>query len=97
MEAAVNAGEPQTAEQARLTAYAFFEFGPEIKLRAFDPGLALEVEGLIWYGAEGEAGLAQLIADDAGINEIRETRLVARRGARRTPRRRPARAAAPRR
>ena len=54
MEAAVNAGEPQTAEQARLTAYAFFEFGPEIKLRAFDPGLALEVEGLIWYGARGE-------------------------------------------
>ena len=52
MEAAVNAGEPQTAEQARLTAYAFFEFGPEIKLRAFDPGLALEVEGLMWYGAK---------------------------------------------
>ena len=76
MEAAVNAGEPQTAEQARLTAYAFFEFGPEIKLRAFDPGLALEVEGLMWYGAKGEDGLAQLIADESGSREIHETRLV---------------------
>ena len=76
MEAAVNAGEPQTAEQARLTAYAFFEFGPEIKLRAFDPGMALEIEGLMWYGAGDENGLAQLLADDAGIREIRATRLV---------------------
>ncbi len=76
MEAAVNAGEPQTAEQARLTAYAFFEFGPEIKLRAFDPGLALEIEGLMWYGAGGENGLAQLLADEAGIRDIRATRLV---------------------
>jgi high-affinity iron transporter len=37
MEAAVSAGEPTQAEQARLSAYAFFEFGPEVKLRAFDP------------------------------------------------------------
>ena len=76
MEAALNAGEPETAEQARLTAYAFFEFGPEIKLRAFDPGLATEIEGLMWYGASGENGLAQLIADDAGAREVRATRLV---------------------
>lgn len=76
MEAALNAGEPETAEQARLTAYAFFEFGPEIKLRAFDPGLATEVEGLMWYGANGENGLAQLIADDAGAREVRNTRLA---------------------
>ena len=76
MEAAINAGEPQTAEQARLTAYAFFEFGPEIKLRAFDPGLALEIEGLMWYGAGGENGLAQLLADEAGIRDVRATRLV---------------------
>jgi high-affinity iron transporter len=76
MEAAVGAGEPQTAEQARLTAYAFFEFGPEIKLQAFDPNLAIEIEGLMWYGANGQDGLAQQIADDAGVREIRETRLV---------------------
>ncbi|MCB0876319.1 MAG: FTR1 family protein [Solirubrobacterales bacterium] len=75
MEAAVAAGQPQTAEQARLTAYAFFEFGPEIKLKAFDPGLTTEVEGLMWYGARGFDGLASQIADEAGVREIRTTRL----------------------
>jgi high-affinity iron transporter len=74
LEAAVSAGEPQQAEQARLSAYAFFEFGPELKLRAFDPNLVAEIEGLVWYGAGGEAGLAQLIADDASIAQVRETR-----------------------
>jgi high-affinity iron transporter len=75
MEAAVSAGQPQTAEQARLTAYAFFEFGPEIKLKAFDPGLTVEIEGLMWYGARGLDGLASQIANDAGVREIRTTRL----------------------
>ena len=51
MEAAAGAGQHRQAEQARLEAYAFFEFGPERRLKAFDPGLALEVEGLIWFGA----------------------------------------------
>ena len=27
----------EQAEQARLSAYAFFEFGPELQLRALDP------------------------------------------------------------
>ena len=76
MEAAVSAGERDQAEQARLTAYAFFEFGPEIKLSAFDPGLTTEVEGLIWYGARDVDGLAELIANDRPITEIRDTRLV---------------------
>ena len=75
MEAAVAAGQPGTAEQARLTAYAFFEFGPEIKLKAFDPGLTTEIEGLMWYGARGFDGLASQIADEAGVREIRTTRL----------------------
>ena len=51
MEAAVGAGQYKQAEQARLEAYAFFEFGPERRLKAFDPGLAIDVEGLIWFGA----------------------------------------------
>ena len=59
LEAAAGAGQYRQAEQARLAAYGFFEFGPELKLRAFDPQLALEIEGLIWYGANGEAGLAE--------------------------------------
>ena len=76
MEAAVSAGQSRLAEQARLAAYAFFEFGPEIKLSAFDPGLVTEVEGLIWYGARDRPGLAELIADGREPSEVRETRLV---------------------
>ena len=57
MEAAVNAGEREQAEQARLSAYAFFEFGPERLLRRLDPQLTTEIEGLIWYGARGTEGL----------------------------------------
>jgi high-affinity iron transporter len=75
LEAAASAGRYQEAEQARLAAYGFFEFGPELKLRAFDTQLALEVEGLIWYGADGDAGLAKLVADNAPVGDIRETRL----------------------
>ncbi|HEY5709242.1 MAG TPA: FTR1 family protein [Solirubrobacterales bacterium] len=75
LEAAAGAGRYQEAEQARLAAYGFFEFGPELKLRAFDPQLALEIEGLIWYGANGDSGLATLVARDAPLGEVRETRL----------------------
>ncbi|MEA2179685.1 MAG: high-affinity iron transporter, partial [Solirubrobacteraceae bacterium] len=76
MEAAVGASEYKKAEQARLEAYAFFEFGPERRLKAFDPGLAIEVEGLIWFGARDEPGLAELIAKRAARRQVHETRLV---------------------
>ena len=76
MEAAIGAGEWETAEQARLEAYAFFEFGPERRLKAFDPGLALDVEGLVWFGARDRPGLAELIARRAPRREVRSTRLV---------------------
>ena len=62
LDAAVSSGQWRLAEQARLEAYAFIEFGPELKLRSFDPGLAFDIEGLIWFGARGHAGLAELIA-----------------------------------
>jgi high-affinity iron transporter len=74
MEAAAGAGQYRQAEQARLEAYAFFEFGPERRLKAFDPGLALDVEGLIWFGAHGQPGLAKLIADRAPRRELRDAR-----------------------
>jgi high-affinity iron transporter len=76
MEAAAGAGQYRQAEQARLEAYAFFEFGPERRLRSFDQGLALDIEGLIWFGASGQDGLAKQIAKRAPRREIRETRLV---------------------
>ncbi len=74
MEAAASAGQFRQAEQARLEAYAFFEFGPERRLKAFDQGLALDVEGLIWFGMGDTDGFAKLIADRAPRREIRDTR-----------------------
>jgi high-affinity iron transporter len=76
MEAAVGAGQYRQAEQARLEAYAFFEFGPERRLKSFDPGLATDIEGLIWFGAAGKPGFAKLIADHKSRREVHETRLV---------------------
>jgi high-affinity iron transporter len=74
MQAAAGAGQYRQAEQARLEAYSFFEFGPERRLKAFDPSLALTVEGLIWYGADGQPGLAKLIAGRAPLRELRASR-----------------------
>jgi high-affinity iron transporter len=71
---AVRAGEYGTAEQARLEAYAFFEFGPEQRLRGLAPDLFARTEGLFWYGADGYAGLAQLIRRKAPVEEVAETR-----------------------
>ena len=76
LEAAVGAGQYPQAEQARLEAYAFFEFGPERRLRSFNPGLTQDVEGLIWFGAGDQDGLAKLIAERAPRREVRETRLA---------------------
>jgi high-affinity iron transporter len=76
METAVAAGRYGQAEHARLEAYAFFEFGPERRLQAFDPGLATEVEGLVWFGAGGQPGLARLLADRAPRRAVRRARLA---------------------
>ena len=62
LQASVGQADYDVAEQARLEAYAFFEFGPELYLRSTDPALAAEVEGLIWFGFEEHPGLANLIA-----------------------------------
>ena len=76
MEAAIGAGQHGQAEQARLEAYAFFEFGPERRLVAFDPALTNDIEGLIWFGARGEEGLATLIADRRSRQDVRPTRVA---------------------
>jgi high-affinity iron transporter len=76
MDAAIAAGQYEQAEQARLAAYAFFEFGPELRLRSLDPGLAFDIEGLVWFGARGEDGLAELIAREAPSSETRPVRLA---------------------
>jgi len=71
---AVRAGEYGKAEQARLEAYAFFEFGPEQRLRGLAPDLFARSEGLFWYGADGFPGLAQLIRGKAPAEEVTATR-----------------------
>ncbi len=76
VETAVAAGSYGAAEQARLEAYAFFEFGPELRLNPFDPSLAADIEGLIWFGAQDTSGLANLIAQKAPVSKFKETRVV---------------------
>jgi high-affinity iron transporter len=71
---AIKAGEYATAEQARLEAYAFFEFGPEQRLRGLAPELFVRTEGLFWYGADDYPGLAQLIKRKAAPEEVTATR-----------------------
>jgi high-affinity iron transporter len=71
---AVRAGEYGKAEQVRLEAYAFFEFGPEQRLRGLAPDLFVRTESLFWYGADGFPGLAQLIRRKASPEEVVATR-----------------------
>ena len=74
LEQQVAAGQYRQAEQTRIEAYAIFEFGPERRLAAFDPGLTATIEGLIWFGADDRPGLAELVAGRAPRREIRATR-----------------------
>jgi high-affinity iron transporter len=74
LEAAVAAQQSSRAEQARLEAYAFFEFGPEQRLRGLASDLFVRVEGLFWYGADGLPGLAQLVKRRSTAAEVAETR-----------------------
>jgi high-affinity iron transporter len=71
---AVRAGEYAKAEQARLESYAFFEFGPEQRLRGLAPDLFVRTEGLFWYGGDGVPGLAQLIHRKAPVEDVQATR-----------------------
>jgi high-affinity iron transporter len=74
LEQQVGAARYAQAEQTRVELYAIFEFGPERRLRAFDPGLAADIEGLIWFGARGRPGLAKLISTRATARDVAATR-----------------------
>lgn len=69
---AVNAGRYEDAEQTRLQSYALFDFGPEKRLLAFAPNMAIFIDALFWYGDEAHPGLARLIADDAPPEAINQ-------------------------
>ena len=71
-----------TAEQARLEAYAFFEFGPEQRLRGLAPGLFTKRRGATSGTARAATpGLAQLVARHARAGGDRRDARRARRGA----------------
>lgn len=74
MESAVRAGDYTAAESARLEAYAIVESGPEARLTALNPELKLAVEALFWNGDSQSRGLSALIANRAGLQEVRSER-----------------------
>ena len=74
VEGAIAAGRHGDAEQARIEAYAVFEFGPEQRLRGLAPSLFTRVEGLFWYGADGKDGLAEVVKRRASPAAVAETR-----------------------
>jgi high-affinity iron transporter len=74
MTAAVKAGDYSAAEAARARAYAAFEFGAELRLRAFDPAIASRVEGLFWAGAADGPDLVDLLSRRASARRIESRR-----------------------
>ena len=74
MQKAVEAGQYHIAEQARIEAYAFFELGPEQRLRGLAPELFARSEGLFWYGSGDSDGLATLINSRGSASEIAANR-----------------------
>ncbi|HEU5099425.1 MAG TPA: FTR1 family protein [Roseiflexaceae bacterium] len=74
MQAAVEAGQYELAESARLEAYAILESGPEAKLIVFAPQHKAPLEDLFWYGQGEQKGLAYLIGQRAPATEISASR-----------------------
>ncbi|MDB5044213.1 MAG: iron permease, partial [Deinococcus sp.] len=71
--AAAAAGDWQSAETARLDAYALLESGTEARIAVFNPDLKTQLEGLLW-NAQKPAGLAALIRARASESEFKTTR-----------------------
>lgn len=75
--AAAAAGDWQSAETARLDAYALLESGTEARIAVFNPDLKTQLEGLLWNAQHpngNPAGLAALIRAKASESEFRATR-----------------------
>ena len=79
MQKAVEAGQYHIAEQARIEAYAFFELGPEQRLRGLAPELFTRGEGLFWYGTDSNDGLATLLNGRGSPAEVTATRIALNR------------------
>ena len=57
-----------------LEAYAMFDSGLEQRLQAFAPDLAARAEGLFWQGSADEEGLANALARQAALSEVKQVR-----------------------
>ena len=58
------------AESTRLQAYALFDFGPEQRLMAFSPDLAVQIDALFWHGDGDSNGLARVIASRGDASQF---------------------------
>jgi high-affinity iron transporter len=67
---AANEGRYDDAERSRLEAYAMFENGMEQRLANRAIGLSRELEGLFWEGSGGQKGLATLLQEQAGPEDV---------------------------
>jgi high-affinity iron transporter len=67
-------GDYALAETNRLEAYAMFDSGLEQRLQAFAPDLAARAEGLFWQGSADEEGLANALARQAALSEVKQVR-----------------------
>lgn len=74
VETAVQQGQYEKAESARLEAYALLETGPEARLIVLAPQLAPGIETLFWNGQDEQKGLAYLINNRASLKEIQASR-----------------------
>lgn len=71
VEAAVENGDYEQAEMSRLTAYALYDAGLEIRLMAINQPLAIQIENKFWAGESGEPGLSVLLKEKAELNEVK--------------------------
>lgn len=74
METAIRSDDYETAESARLEAYAVLESGPEARLSILAPQSKITIEDLFWNGQGESKGLAYLIQQNAPLKEIKTSR-----------------------
>jgi high-affinity iron transporter len=74
MQDAAAAGRWGDANRARREAYSIFELGPELRLRAFAPDLAVRLEGLFWASAPDGPNLVDVLAPGTPPALVRQRR-----------------------
>ncbi len=76
MDAAAAQGRWDEADRQRRAAYAIFELGPEPRLRAFAPDLAVRIEGLFWAAAPDGPNLVDVLSQRSSARVVHERRMA---------------------